>query len=167
MINITWSELLPFGQAIGWMLIHSLWQIALIGLTLRLSLLLLPAKQPNARYAALLGGLVLVVLCAGYTLYQEWPSGVAKHASTQGVTSEATAIPSPELPIEASSYAAPSGSVLPITDQLAALLQQFGQYLQPYLPLLAIIWYVGVLLLSMTMMLGFSSSTDGELRMFL
>lgn len=53
MISINWPDLLPLAQAIGWTLIHSLWQITLVSVVLWWLLQVVPAKHSNLRYSML------------------------------------------------------------------------------------------------------------------
>ena len=65
----------PLTQQIGWAVLHSLWQGALIGVAFRLSLFALRRRSANARYLA--GCLSLALLLAApvaTVLVQAWPS---------------------------------------------------------------------------------------------
>jgi beta-lactamase regulating signal transducer with metallopeptidase domain len=61
----------PLAQALGWTLLHSLWQGALVGALFALGRSILGARAVRARYALGCFALVLVVLLSGFTYARE------------------------------------------------------------------------------------------------
>ncbi|MEN0006180.1 MAG: M56 family metallopeptidase, partial [Bacteroidota bacterium] len=158
MNSIHWFQIIPAGQAIGLTLLHSLWQIALVGLLLRLLLLAIPSKHSNTRYFLYLGGLVAILFWSGITFSTHLE--MANHPTVSRDVEEevATFVEMPAT--EASAETAPAiqwqvaEEVLPhqtIADRVDAVLEQ----LQPWMPILAFSWYLGVLWFTFLMMRGF------------
>ncbi|MCD4683532.1 MAG: M48 family metalloprotease [Bacteroidales bacterium] len=59
--------------ALGWTLIHSIWQIAIIGLLLKLSLFLFKSKSPELRYWVSISAIILVVIISVKTFTNYFP----------------------------------------------------------------------------------------------
>src|SRR5712664_818852 len=62
----------PIGQAIGWALLHLLWQGLLVAAILAATLALLARQSANARYLASCGALVLLVVLGAATAYRSY-----------------------------------------------------------------------------------------------
>jgi bla regulator protein blaR1 len=78
-------------QALGWSLIHFLWQGALVGVLFAWSRALLPKQQSSARYTTGLLALVVLVLCPAVTFALLWspqPSGATAMGDVLVVTSQ-------------------------------------------------------------------------------
>ena len=79
-------------RALGWTLLHSLWQGALVAAVLAGALLLLRRRRAEVRYAVSAGALGLVVALAAGTFGLYWGAGAgpaqpwAAAASAQGAT---------------------------------------------------------------------------------
>jgi bla regulator protein BlaR1 len=69
-------------NAIGWTLLHSLWQGLLISLVLAGLLLFLKKKRPEVRYAVALGALSLLTLLVAFTFLSEFNESSALTASS-------------------------------------------------------------------------------------
>src|SRR6059058_4441522 len=65
----------PLGQAIGWALLHLLWQGVLVAAILAATLALLSKQSANARYLASCGALALLVVLGAATAYQSYGAG--------------------------------------------------------------------------------------------
>jgi bla regulator protein blaR1 len=109
-------------QALGWSLIHFLWQGALVGVVYACIRALLPKQQSSARYAMGLFALVALVLCPVVTFYLLWSP----------TYSEATAI----------------GDVFVSTSlQTGSLVAAPETGFDGWLPLLVVGWLAGVTLM--------------------
>lgn len=108
-------------QAIGWTLLHFVWQGGVAGLGYAVARLILPAERSEARYAAGLIALAIMALCPLATFAMEY--------------SQALAIAASALPDAAS-------DVAPIV--LAPLLAVQGFELDRLLPWLVLVWTFGV-----------------------
>ncbi|MEO1654870.1 MAG: hypothetical protein AAFU64_15085, partial [Bacteroidota bacterium] len=72
MINLKNWDFIPFGEAIGWTLIHSLWQITLIALLVRFCLFLIPTRKAKIRYLILLLGMGAMVFWSAISFQVEF-----------------------------------------------------------------------------------------------
>lgn len=63
---------LPWIQALGWSLIHFLWQGAVVGVLFALVRALLPAERSSARYLIGLMALLILVFCPVLTFFMLW-----------------------------------------------------------------------------------------------
>jgi len=156
MNNLNWLELIPYSEAIGWTLLHSIWQIGLIAIVLRLVLFLIPKQHPNIRYSLLLLSLMFSVIWVGKTFEQErllmdrLSESSTIHSTSKNNTQELSraAIFEEDLtiitrPIEETT---PASSIT-----IDAILNKVA----PYVPMLTIGWLIGVFLLSILMLFGF------------
>ena len=73
-------------QAIGWALVHLLWQGLLVAAILAATLALLSRQSANARYLASCGALMLLVVLGAATAYRSYEgrSGVGGRESERG-----------------------------------------------------------------------------------
>lgn len=140
---------LAVGQALGWTLLHSLWQIALVALALAFALRLVRHGSPNLRYplacGALLASLFLPALT--YTLISSGqpPSGAgfSQHVTEYGLTEpgllrDPPVVVTPERP-----------RTLPDLARIFEL-----DIVTPFLPHIAAAWLAGVVLLSLRLLGG-------------
>jgi hypothetical protein len=74
-------------QAIGWALVHLLWQGLLVAAILAATLALLARQSANARYLASCGALILLVVLGAVTAYRSYDGD---RESGVGSRSEAT-----------------------------------------------------------------------------
>ncbi len=122
-------------EALGWTLLHTLWQGALLALGLALLLILSRKRRPQFRYWCAVGTLLSTLLLAIVTFV--WLYEPAGHA--------------PLPAAEAAPLAPPAGGAeLAGTPAIppASWLNAF----QPYLPFLAVGWLLGVLLLGLRLL---------------
>src|SRR6266850_1012535 len=88
----------PLGKAIGWALVHLLWQGVLVAAILAAALALLQRQTANARYLASCGALVLLIalgIATGYRAYDPgaaavMPAAVAAYIEDSPSPSDAT-----------------------------------------------------------------------------
>ena len=144
MISSFSAGLGPMGKALGWMIIHSLWQISLIALVLALVLRMVPRKQVNARYALLLMGLVAVVCWSGMTFQSNWAYYGYVPAAEQG-----TATVHNGRALEAT-------TVEPAAYSWEQSFQQTVTWLDGQLNLVTFIWGIGVVLSCLYFIMGLS-----------
>ena len=173
MDNAFWIEFLPLGQAIGWTILNSLWQIALLAGIWRLFLWSIPQNQPNLRYGFTLSCLVLATAWSGWTFSNEWSNAKALSVDQQLVTSSTpvsnVSISVAQVPND---HVASSAIILeeignhPTTKEqnftplitnhfLYEKVTSFSRQFIPIIPYLAIVWYIGVLLMSCLIIGGF------------
>jgi bla regulator protein blaR1 len=118
-------------KALGWTLLHSLWQGALLAVLLSLLLLVLHRHSASIRYrvASLSMGLLLVM--AGITFFQVYePATAAQVTSIRQAVSTATVQTS--IP------------VLPEAGWWGSVTHEFQGYFGQHLPLIVTIWLLGL-----------------------
>lgn len=152
------QDFIPFGQAIGWTILHSIWQILLISLGIRLILLFVSPHKPKIRYGLLLIGLVLMTLWIGCTFSQEWTRQQLAEIATNDAP---LSLEKPDQTITVFSTEAVAeepprvSSVSPVVHSIPLEIQTLGMKLVPYLPMIALLWFIGALLFSISMIFGF------------
>jgi beta-lactamase regulating signal transducer with metallopeptidase domain len=138
----------PLAQALGWALVHLLWQGVLVAAILAATLALLSKQSANARYLASCGALALLVILGAVTAYRSYDGsgelGVGSGSERLAiplVTSD-SAVESPASPTTSSQTPPPT----PHTPFLA--------FAKSQLPKVVFIWLTGVLLLSIRLLFG-------------
>ncbi|PPK88710.1 beta-lactamase regulating signal transducer with metallopeptidase domain [Neolewinella xylanilytica] len=142
-------------DALGWTLLHTLWQGALFALLLGLVLILLRAFSPRARYYVACGFLGAFVLTVGLTFYELYASedslaavqdtGNLIVSNESGTQPTSESIMAPERRREATSNEAEAAP-------LTAFLQSARTYFDRHLPLLVTLWLMGVLVLQLRLL---------------
>lgn len=139
----------PVAQAIGWALLHLLWQGVLVAAILAATLALMKNQKANLRYLASCGALVtlLVLLVAtavraydptsASTAAGSFPSTVSMHAATL---------------LDTTADLAPVTAKETLTT--AQLFARAVATAAPHLPTIVMIWAIGVLLLSVRLLFG-------------
>jgi len=138
---------------LGWVLVHSLWQLAAVGVVLAIVLGLLRKASANARYLASCVALVLMVVLPIVTLCMVEPPGAVVTTLGESATPEpAPPPPAKVVPVDipvaevAETAAAPVvASELPGAPWAALALDR----LETCLPYLVLAWLVGVFALSL------------------
>ncbi len=131
------STLLPseLAHALGWMLMHSLWQAAAAALLLAAVLAWLPRGRAQWRYLAALGALLLVPLAAAFTFWWYYQPMAAEAAFGESLPEEAW-MPAADV------AGAPSGGA------------DWRGRLEAQLPLLTLVWLAGCLLFALRLLGG-------------
>jgi len=140
----------PLVQAIGWALLHLLWQGVLVAAILAATLALLQRQSANARYLASCGALVLLVALGAATGYRAYDShtfvvtsGTSSYVleDSSSTADEVTASPEP---------AAPAAASTTWRDGFFSALAYAGAHLAQ----IVAIWLAGVLILSTRLIIG-------------
>jgi beta-lactamase regulating signal transducer with metallopeptidase domain len=138
----------PMAQAMGWALLHLLWQGVLVAAILAATLALMKRQSANARYLASCGAMIALLVLLVATAVRSYdptpaaapvafPATVSMHAAT---LLDTTADPSAISPNDQ-----------PTTAQLFARAVAVAA---PRLPIIVLIWATGVLLLSVRLLFG-------------
>jgi len=140
----------PLGQAIGWALLHLLWQGVLVAAILAATLALLQRQSANARYLASCGALILLVALGAATAFRAYDartfvvtSGTASYVveDTSSSTDEIAATPAPDVPVT------PATTWRDVFFSVVA-------YMSAHLAQIVAIWLAGVLILSTRLIIG-------------
>src|SRR5438105_10434332 len=141
----------PLAQAIGWALVHLIWQGVLVAAILAASLALLQRRSANARYFASCTALVALLVLGSITAVR------AYHTENTPVTStEATAETEPVTPVVMELTPAPdspapaSEPAVSWTDRLPGI----AGFANSHLPQIVLLWLVGVAFLSARLVVG-------------
>jgi beta-lactamase regulating signal transducer with metallopeptidase domain len=135
---------LPAAQALGWALVHFIWQGALVVAVTAPILLLLRRSAADVRYVVATIALSIMATMPIVTAVQVW----------QG---ESFRLNKPSATVEPSAYVAPSSAgpvvsaSLPVTTALATTMPVI---LEPWLSVLVAVWFCGVLALTLRLASG-------------
>ena len=166
--------------ALGWTLLHSLWQGALVAAMLAGALLLLRRQRAEVRYAASVGALGLIVALAGLTFGLYFGTGSGRLAVAQpgaigalavlGTTQTRTIVTSTTMTTVATAplvlrsagplAVAPASMVslaakAPVpTEFIRSFIHSLISYFDQHLPLLVVVWLLGLLAMSLRMLGG-------------
>lgn len=142
---MNWLEqLLPpaLVRALGWTLLHSLWQGAVVALALAGLLLLLRRHSAQVRYRTAAAALVTLLLLCGFTFgryYYQVPSA--------GAATTAVAPPAGTGPALAAAMAAAPAVRLADNPAAPGWLSSWQTYFDANLPLLVTVWLMGLLVM--------------------
>ena len=128
----------PLAQAIGWALLHLLWQATIVAGILAAVLALIPRKSANARYAAACGALGIVFLLFVATAVRAYDPAVAPVTATP-LDKETIKISVAQVPVVLVTMAAETWR-----DRLLEMVSTARQSL----PVIVGFWLVGVVFLS-------------------
>ena len=120
----------PLAQALGWALLHFLWQGALVGLVMALGLRLMRSRTAQARYGFACGGFLVMALMPALTFALQPRAGLAP-GMIEVIRETGASLPS-------------QGS--------GSLIHSAQVAVTPWLPWALGIWMVGVALLSLRML---------------
>jgi len=138
---------------LGWVLVHSLWQVAAVAVVLAVVLGLLRKASANARYLASCGALILMVAFAVATMWLvEAPgtnavSTMATALPDSGIQPSADVVPSTASPVER--VQTPASPVAAAEPPEASRFALAADKLEASLPYLVAAWLLGVFGLSL------------------
>lgn len=83
---MNWLVSADLGYRLGWTLLHSVWQGVAVAIILGAGLALLRHRSPQARYAAGIAAMALLVLCLGATFWMVPPPQMAATHRSSGMS---------------------------------------------------------------------------------
>ena len=134
----------PLAQAIGWALLHLLWQATIVACILAAVLALIPRQSAKARYAAACGALGIVFLLFVATAFRAYDPAVAPVTATP-LDKETIKISVAQVPVVLVTMAAETWR-----DRLLEMVSTARQSL----PVIVGVWLVGVVFLSSRLMVS-------------
>jgi beta-lactamase regulating signal transducer with metallopeptidase domain len=140
----------PLAQAIGWALLHLLWQGLLVAAILAATLALLARQSANARYLASCGALVLLVVLGAATAYRSY-DGSGELGVGSGREVSVSPVPAPASGSDGNAESAISQNPPPTPHSPLTSLASFAK---SHLPQIVLVWLTGVLLLSVRLLFG-------------
>lgn len=129
----------PLAQAIGWALLHLLWQAAIAAGILAAVLTLIPRESANTRYAAACGALGLVFLMFVATAVGAYDPAAAPVTPITPTESETIRISPTDVPVILASFTAETGR-----ERLISWIANARRSL----PIIVGLWLAGVVVLS-------------------
>jgi len=142
-------------DALGWALIHFLWQGAGVAVLLAGTLVLLRGHSPRARYAASCAALSVILIIPALTTWKLWVSS----SSVVGMTADEMLLASPHDK-ELSASSLPANVTVEHTKSVSTiwmyrvLEQPLTQRIESLLPWLLVAWTLGVIALSVRLFGG-------------
>jgi len=133
------------GQAIGWALLHLLWQGVLVAAILAATLALLSKQSANARYLASCGALALLVVLGAATAYRSYDAARESGAEGRIAASEIVLIAAP------AQHGTPETI---LSDTPPTTTDSLITFTKSHLPQIVLVWLTGVLLLSVRLLFG-------------
>lgn len=137
----------PVVLALGWMLVHSLWQAGLIALLVRLLWLFISRKYARWRYGLSLIGMLLIMVSAGSTFwyYLDYYA-ISGPVSIMEVNRPVEAVPPASFETILPPY--PEEIVVPPDLPVAEMTEPPFSW-EAYMPYLVVLWGLGALLFSL------------------
>lgn len=150
-----------WGERIGWVLVHSLWQFAVVALLAVVLQRALWRRSAAARYWALLAAMIVMVAVPAATWFSPWSGGASRSAARSltaemsdiilpsqdgggGTARGAAATPSP---VELAVNPQPEPQRLePASGGFALSLSLVARHIRPWLPGIVACWFAGVLI---------------------
>jgi len=144
----------PAAQAVGWALLHFVWQGALVGALTALALGAMRKGAADVRYVVAAIGLSLMLTLPAVTAAQLWRSTAPAAAPRTTALSSPAPAATPPAQERANRTIVDEHVVAPIpfSARAAGVLDSIS--VEPWLPVLVLVWLCGVVLLSLRLMSG-------------
>lgn len=167
----------PFVETLGWALLHFVWQGAFVALLVCIVLLLMRRASANARYLVACGGLLVMAALPAVTMamlpdretstgavsnpreFAESPDQLPTHnpasAEVPIVSSSILPVDAFTIPVDSTDTGTPieSKSALAVSVPPPPLAKRCEMFLRPWLPLMIVVWLLGVVALAMRLLL--------------
>jgi beta-lactamase regulating signal transducer with metallopeptidase domain len=150
----------PAAQAIGWALLHFLWQGTLVALLTAITLVFLRRSAADVRYVVSAVALSVMLTLPAVTAVQVWRSSPDSPAMSAGPKAGTSGIGSVDLQVSPAAGSPFVGSAgLPWPEQSRRQAGQTGTAglnipLDPWLPVIVLAWLCGVVVLSLRLISG-------------
>jgi len=137
----------PVAQAIGWSLLHLVWEAALVAGILAAVLALMTRRSANARYIVSCAALALLPLLAAVTAYRAYEAPLS---AASAPSSDRTV--APDAPVSAS--ATLTSFLVPADD--STTLRALAESARDWLPQIVLLWLVGVTFFSIRLVVSWT-----------
>ena len=141
-----------FLNSVGWTIIHSLWQGAIIALLLALALIFLRRYSSRARYLIGSAALLLILFVSLITFFTSYNDETRSKISIIPVAETGTALKN----IEGSTLETDSEYDFSPKSPIVQITYFFRQYFEKHLPLIVTAWLFGILIQMLRFISGFS-----------
>jgi len=140
----------PLAEALGWALLHSVWQIALVAAVAAAVLAFARRGAADVRYVVSSIALALMLTWPAVTCWTTWAALTAEPvAEVAHATGSAVPAPSPDTPVSGEASAAGPGPSSHAAEATSA-----ASDLGHWLPLVLTVWFGGVTLFSLRLLMG-------------
>jgi beta-lactamase regulating signal transducer with metallopeptidase domain len=143
----------PVAQAIGWALIHFVWQGALIGALAAVALFALRRSAADIRYVVAAIALALMATMPVVTGVQTWRSVTHARAATRSDPAAVSSVDSPAVPDARSTWTGSAGSDPVVQSASSWRIVRPGN-IEPWLPMFVVVWLTGVAALTVRLLGG-------------
>jgi beta-lactamase regulating signal transducer with metallopeptidase domain len=142
----------PVAQAIGWSLLHLVWEATIVAGILAAVLALMSRRSANARYVVSCAALALLPLLAFVTAYRAYdaPSPVA------GSPAVAAQDASPIVPAATTPAAAITSFLVPADDSSPHMIGTLAARARGWLPQIVLLWLAGVTFFSIRLLVSWT-----------
>ena len=135
----------PIVVALGWTLVHALWQSALLAIILATMLVLMRSFSSNTRYIIAISMLAMCLVTAATTFYNYYePASVQREAEPIEVQASDDLEEGEKAAIDQPIKAESPMLVKEEPVSLAGWQSFFTDYIEQHLPLIVMVWLVGV-----------------------
>lgn len=126
-------------EALGWTLVHSIWQISIVAIIVALLLVLLHRKKAALRYGVVVTAFISILFLAFITFQKYYVQPVNAVTNNDIVSSER---------LNGGSHQVESNNEIVLTQPVyARTLNEFGQYFGKNLPVIVSFWFLCVVVL--------------------
>jgi len=152
-------------HALGWALVHFLWQGAALAILLGVALAVIRPTAARTRYTLSIVTLAAMLVVPIATTLRLHEPGFSSSSQTAGAAQQATEIPASASPSPSPSPSPALSAPVAAVKSLAPSDSRLRQSLEPALPWLVVLWVLGVLILSVRLAYGWMAArrlrTDG------
>ncbi|MBO0359271.1 M48 family metalloprotease [Hymenobacter sp. BT186] len=153
-------------RALGWTLLHSVWQGALVALTAATLLMLLHRHAAALRYRVAAGAMLLLLVLSGLTFgyyYTSFQAAGSNSLAETGATVWSATAPADVVPVPETGVVLHDGDGTTFTDvltpleepsRLQQLLQTSKTYLERNMPVVVVAWLLGMLAMTLRFLGG-------------
>jgi beta-lactamase regulating signal transducer with metallopeptidase domain len=142
----------PFAQAIGWSLLHLVWEATIVAGILAAVLALMARRSANARYVVSCAALALLPVMALVTAMRAYDAPIASNggqAPSPVRTAEAPVVHQPAL-TQLSNF------LVPADDTSPNILRDLGGRARGWLPQIVLLWLAGVTFFSIRLLVSWT-----------
>jgi len=144
MDNTTLIAFQAIAELLGWTILHSIWQITIIALALKLLLTWTSKYDATIRYALGIGALLMVTFWSGHTFLETFKE--VNFTENQLVNDTSLN--------DISSVVASETTAFTKRSFLKKIEAQSAQMIAPLMPFLAIFWFIGILFFASRILVG-------------
>ena len=150
---VIFSEMLD--QALGWAVLHSIWQATAVAVLVGILLVLLRGRSAQTRYAVAIAGLVSVLALAlgTFAWYFRADTPAVDWSFATSLDKKVAELNAPNL--EMAPAVGPS-PLNPVNASEMRGLAYFGDYFERHLPLVSVLWFLGATVFLLRLLGGIS-----------